>query len=82
MSHLVPVAHPSHLDIACVRLIVVIIGCLLHSMRILSARGPCLKAALRIELSLLLLLQLGLVADLDISEVVLVVSVDCAGHAI
>jgi hypothetical protein len=80
VSHLVPVAHASHLDIARVRLIVVIIGCLLDSMMILSARGPWLKAALRIKLSLLLLLLLGLVANLNICEVVLVVSVDCAGH--
>ena len=81
MSHLVPVAHPSDLDIARVRLIVVIIGCLLHCMIVLGPRGPWLKATLRIELSLLLLL-LGLVADLNIGEVVLVVSVDCAGHTI
>ena len=81
MSHLVPVAHTSYLDIARVRLIVVIIGCLLHCMVILSSRGPWLKAALRIELSLLLLL-LGLVADLNIGEVVLVVSIYCAGHTI
>ena len=81
MSHLVPVAHPSDLDIARVRLIVVIIGCLLHGMMILGARGARLKAALGVKLPLLLLL-LGLVADLNIGEVVLVVSVDCAGHAI
>ena len=81
MAHLVPVAHPSDLDIARVRLIVVIIGSLLHGMMILGARGARLKAALGVELSLLLLL-LGLVADLNIGEVVLVVSVDCAGHAI
>ena len=81
MSHLVPVAHPSDLDIARVRLIVVIIGCLLHGMMILGARGARLKAALGVELPLLLLL-LGLVADFNIGEVVLVVSVDCAGHAI
>ena len=81
MSHLVPVAHPSDLDIARVRLIVVIIGSLLHGMMILRASGARLKAALGVELPLLLLL-LGLVADLNIGEVVLVVSVDCAGHAI
>ena len=80
MAHLVPVAHASYLDITRVGLIVVIIGCLLHGLIVLSARGPLLKASLRIELSLLLLL--GLVADLNISEVVLVVSVDCAGHTI
>ena len=81
MAHLVPVAHPSDLDIARVRLIVVIIGSLLHGMMILGASGARLNAALGVEIPLLLLL-LGLVADLNIGEVVLVVSVDCAGHAI
>ena len=81
MSHLVPVAHPSHLDNpSCVRLIVVIIGCLLHRMMILGACWPWLKATLRIEISLLLLL--GLIADLNICEVVLIISVDCAGHTV
>ena len=50
-------------------------------MMILGARGARLKAALGVKLPLLLLL-LGLVADFNIGEVVLVVSVDCAGHAI
>ena len=81
MAHLVPVAHASDLNISRMRLIVVIIGCLLHGMMILGASGARLKPALGVELSLLLLL-LGLVADLNIGEVVLVVSVDCAGHAI
>jgi hypothetical protein len=44
-------------------------------MMILGASGARLKAALGVELPLLLLL-LGLVADLNIGEVILVISID------
>ena len=82
MTHLVPVTHPSHLDICYVRLVIVIIGGFLDRV-ILCATRSHLLATLRIHISLLLLLLLlCLIADLDVSQVVLVVSVNCPGDSI
>lgn len=75
MTHLVPVTHTCHLDIAHVRLFVIIMRCLLDLMVMREgtrAACPDLITSRRTYVSLLL----SLVANLDIGEMILIITVN------
>lgn len=77
MTHLVPVTHPCDLDIAHVRLFIVIMCCLLDLMMMGEGTGAALMDLI-VSRGTYVSLLLGLVANLDIGEMILIITVDCA----